>query len=169
MFLVLNSRLQTHIYHCKKCTWVCKACDRENGYGRENGVWPWKGVCRDREANGHRLCDQTGPQGPRTAIIWFPKATDGTSPLKSLAAPEPIFPPMATVASQAQDSNYIWFPKATDGTSPLKSLAAPEPIFPPMATVASQAQDSQLYGFRKRRMAPRAWKASPRLSRFSHQ
>ena len=47
------------------------------------------------------------PARPRTAIIWFPKATDGTSPLKGLPAPAPIFPPVATVASQAQDSNYI--------------------------------------------------------------
>ena len=158
--------------------------------------------------------------------IWFPKRRMAPRPWKASPRlsrfshhwpqwPQPIFPPMATVASQAQDSNYIWFPKATDGTSPLKGLAAPEPIFPPMATVASQAQDSnymvsesdgwhlalerprrawadfpttghsglsrfshqwpqwrapgqQLYGFRKRRMAPRPWKAS-RLSRFSHQ
>ena len=35
--------------------------------------------------------------------------TDGTSALKGFAAPEPdqSFPPMATVASQARDSNYM--------------------------------------------------------------
>ena len=49
------------------------------------------------------------PASPRTAVIWLPKATDGTSALKGFAAPEPdqSFPPMATVASQAQDSNYM--------------------------------------------------------------
>ena len=139
---------------------------------------------------------------PRTTIIWLPKATDGTSPLKGFAAPEPIFPPMATVASQAQDSNYMV--SATDGTSALKGLAAPEPdqsYWPqwparPRTAVRDSESDGwhlglarlrrtwagpvfvqqwrhsgqpgpgqQLYGFRKRRMAPWPWKASPRLSR----
>ena len=82
------------------------------------------------------------PARPRTAIIWFPKATDRTSPLKGLPAPEPIFPPMATVASAD---------------------------FPTNGHDGQPGPGQQLYGFRKRRMAPRPWKASPRLSRFSHQ
>ena len=50
------------------------------------------------------------PARPRTAVIWIPKATDGTSGLKTLAAPQPAQSSSsngATVASQAQDSSYM--------------------------------------------------------------
>ena len=46
----------------------------------------------------------------RTAVIWLPKATDGTSGLKTLAAPQPAQSSSsngASVASQAQDSSYM--------------------------------------------------------------
>ena len=172
------------------------------------------------------------PARPRTAIIWFPKATDGTSPLKGLAdfptnghSGQPSPGQQLYMISESdgwhlalEKPRRAWADFPTNGhsgqpgpgqqlygfrkrrTAPLKGLAAPEPTFPPMATVASQAQDSnymvsesdgwhlalerprracadfftnghrgqpcpgqQLYGFRKRR------KASPRLRRLSHQ
>ena len=53
-------------------------------------------ACADFFTNGHR-----GQPCPGQQLIWFPKAAKG------LAAPAPIVPPMATVASQAQDSNYM--------------------------------------------------------------
>ena len=149
------------------------------------------------------------PARPRTAVIWLPKAPDGTSGLKTLAAPQPAQSSSSNGASVVRTA-VIWLPKATDGTSGLKTLAAPQPAQSSSsngASVASQAQDSsyvdsesdgwhlglerprrasvgpvfvqqwrhsgqpgpgqQLYGFRKRRMAPRAWKPSPRLSRPS--
>ena len=61
------------------------------------------------------------PAKPRTAVLWLPKATDGTSAFTRFAA------------------------KATDGTSALKTLAAPQPAQSSSsngASVASQAQDS---------------------------
>ena len=82
------------------------------------------------------------PARPRTAVIWIPKATDGTLALKTLAAPQPAQSSSsngASVASQAEDSSYL------DGTSGLKTLAAPQPAQSSSsngATVASQAQDS---------------------------
>ena len=50
------------------------------------------------------------PARPRTAVLWIPKATDGTLGLTSFAAPQPAPSSSsngATVASQAQDSNYM--------------------------------------------------------------
>ena len=79
---------------------------------------------------------------------------------------------MATVASQAQDSNYMV--SESDGWH--LALAAPEPIFfthghSGLSRFSHQWPQwpARLKTARKRRMAPRPWKASPRLSRFSHQ
>ena len=68
------------------------------------------------------------PARPRTAVIWLPKATDGTAALKGFAAPEPDrFSHQWQQWPARPRTAIISFPKATDGTSPLKGLAAPEP------------------------------------------
>ena len=84
------------------------------------------------------------PARPRTAVIWLPKAPDGTSGLKTLAAPQPAQSSSSNGASVVRTA-VIWLPKATDGTSGLKTLAAPQPAQSSSsngASVASQAQDS---------------------------
>ena len=84
------------------------------------------------------------PARPRTAVIWLPKAPDGTLGLKTLAAPQPAQSSSSNGASVVRTAG-IWLPKATDGTSGLKTLAAPQPAQSSSsngASVASQAQDS---------------------------
>ena len=91
---------------------------------------------------------------PWTAVLWLPKATDGTSAFKSLAAPQPAQSSSsngASVASQALDSSSM--ASESDGwhlglQNPRRASAGPV----------------QFYGFRKRRMAPRPSKPSPRPS-----
>ena len=174
------------------------------------------------------------PARPRTAVIWLPKATDGTSGLKTLAAPQPAQSSSsngASVASQAQDSSYMdsendgwhlglerprrasagpvmlsesdgwhlglerprrasagpafiqqWRQVASQDSSYVDSesrgwhpgldkrrRASAGPVFVQQWRLRGQpGPGQQLYGFRKRRMAPRAWKPSPRLSRPSN-
>ena len=112
------------------------------------------------------------PARPRTAVIWIPKATDGTSGLKTLAAPQPAQSSSsngATVASQAQDSSYM--DSKSDGwhlglENPRRASAGP--VFVQQWRYSGQpGPGQQLYGFRKRRMAPQPWEPSPRLSRPS--
>ena len=118
------------------------------------------------------------PARPRTAIIWIPKATDGTSGLKTLAAPQPAQSSSsngATVASQAQDSSYM--DSESDGwhlrlENPRRASAGP--VFVQQWRHSGQpGPGQQLYGFRKRRMAPQAaqsssmappWPAKPRTA-----
>ena len=107
------------------------------------------------------------PATPKTAIIW-----DGASSLKTLAAPQPAQSSSsngATVASQAQDSSSM--DSESDGwhlglENPRRASAGP--VFVQQWRLRGQpSRGQQLYGFRKRRMAPQAWKPSPRLSRPS--
>ena len=112
------------------------------------------------------------PAKPRTAVIWLPKATDGTSGLKTLAAPQPAQSSSsngATVASQAQDSSYM--DSESDGLhlgleNPRRASAGP--VFVQHWRLRGRpSRGQQLSGFRKRRMAPQARKPLPRLSRPS--
>ena len=95
------------------------------------------------------------PSKPRTAVLWLPKATDGTSKpsprptatarssaLKTLAAPQPAQSSSSNGASVADQAQVIWLLKATDGTSALLTLAAPEATDATSASVASHAHDS---------------------------
>ena len=120
-------------------------------------MWNFAFGNRPKQHRSHPAMPPQCPATPRTADIWLPKATDSTSALKTLAAPQSSSSNGASVASHAQDpamappwpakpkTAVLRLPKATDGTSALKTLATPQPAQSSSsngASVASQAQDS---------------------------
>ena len=132
---------------------------------------PWKPSPRLSPPSLRPALAPPWPATPRTAVLWLPKATDGTSGLKTLAAPQPAQSSSsngATVASQAQDSSYM--DSESDGwhlglENPRRASAGP--AFVQQWRLRGQpSRGQQLSGFRKRRMAPQAW-PSPRPSRPS--
>ena len=89
-------------------------------------VWNFAFGNRPKQHRSHPAMPPQCPATPRTADIWLPKATDSTSALKTLAAPQPPQSSSsngASVASHAQDP--VTRPGPSNG-----------------ASVASQAQDS---------------------------
>ena len=141
-----------------------------------------------------RMAPRPSKPSPRLSrpspVLWLPKATDGTSAFKTLAAAQSSSSNGASVASQALDSSSM----ASESDGWLKSFAAPQPTQSSSSNGASgwhlglqkprrasagpvfvqqwrlrgqPGPGQEFYGFRKRRMAPRPSKASPRLSRPS--
>ena len=170
---ILEDRiLPVRVHTCFTLVKIRRPCLALAEAGRRLGppqVWNFAFGNRPKQHRSHPAMPPQCPATPRTADIWLPKATDSTSGLKTLAAPQPARSSNgASVASHAQDPAMAppWpassFRKLRMA---LTRFAAPQPAQSSSSNGASSRQPGpgqQFYGFRKRRMAPRPLKTSPR-------